>query len=77
MSGTSTVMFEGTEHTILPVETLAARGMVWHFRAAEGDGLASMRGIPFDGSVPVRILTRKKVASGITYYVERVVRTSW
>jgi len=74
---TSTVFFEHAEHTILPVDTLAAKGMVWHFRAAEEGALASMRGVPFEGSVPVRIVTRKKAASGITYHVERVVRTSW
>lgn len=77
MPDTSTVFFEHAEHTILPVDTLAAKGMVWHFRAAEGEGFASMRGVPFEGSIPVRILTRKKSASGLAYHVERVVRTSW
>ena len=78
MPDTSKVVFEDVEHTILPVATLAAKGMVWHFCTAESpDGFASLRGVPFDGSVPVRILIRKKSASGLTYHVERIVRTSW
>ena len=54
MPDTSKVVFEDAEHTILPVATLAAKGMVWHFCTAESpDGFASLRGVPFDGSVPV------------------------
>jgi hypothetical protein len=78
MVPTSTVLFEDAEYTILPVATLAAKGMVWHFRPSETpDTLAAMRDLPFEGSFPVRVMERKKASTGITYNIARVVRTSW
>lgn len=74
----SAVLFEGAEYTILPVATLAAKGMVWHFRPSDGpDALASLRSVPFEESFPVRITLRKKSAKNITYHVERVLRAAW
>ena len=75
---TNFVLFEGVEHTIPPLATSATKGMVWHFRASDTPGAsASLREVPFEGSIPVRIVLRQKIGGLMSYHVQRITRTSW